>query len=122
MNIKEALKIILCDSQKGVDYNKFIKGKDYILRFNENESYSARDCNTIHKIEIYCNCENYLYLLDSIILCDSYNKKNYVDESEIDEFLKRQYLFKNEDVEIKEFVEKYNPNCGKSVAEWCDEE
>ena len=25
MNIKEALKIILCDSQKGVDYNKFIK-------------------------------------------------------------------------------------------------
>ena len=25
VNIKEALKIILCDSQKGVDYNKFIK-------------------------------------------------------------------------------------------------
>ena len=55
------------------------------------------------------------------MLCDSYNKKNYVDESEINEFLKRQYLLKNEDVEIKEFVEKYNPNCGKSVAEWRDE-
>ena len=121
MNIKEALKIILCDSQKGVDYNKFIKAEDYVLRFNENESYSASDCDTIHKIEIYCDCENYSYLLDSIMLCDSYNKKNYVDESEINEFLKRQYLLKNEDVEIKEFVEKYNPNCGKSVAEWCDE-
>ena len=121
MNIKEALKIILCDSQKGVDYNKFIKAEDYVLRFNENESYSTSDCDTIHKIEIYCDCENYSYLLDSIMLCDSYNKKNYVDESEINEFLKRQYLLKNEDVEIKEFVEKYNPNCGKSVAEWCDE-
>ena len=121
MNIKEALKIILCDSQKGVDYNKFIKAEDYVLRFNENESYSASDCDTIHKIEIYCDCENYSYLLDSIMLCDSYNKKNYVDESEINEFLKRQYLLKNEDVEIKEFFEKYNPNCGKSVAEWCDE-
>ena len=72
MNIKEALKIILCDSQKGVDYNKFIKAEDYVLRFNENESYSASDCDTIHKIEIYCDCENYSYLLDSIILCDSY--------------------------------------------------
>ena len=121
MNIKEALKIILCDSQKGVDYNKFIKAEDYVLRFNENESYSASDCDTIHKIEIYCDCENYSYLLDSIMLCDSYNKKNYVDESEINEFLKRQYLLKNEDVEIKEFVEKYNPNCEKSVAEWRDE-
>lgn len=109
MNIKEALKIILCDSQKGVDYNKFIKAEDYVLRFNENESYSASDC------------ENYSYLLDSIMLCDSYNKKNYVDESEINEFLKRQYLLKNEDVEIKEFKEKYNPNCGKSVAEWLEE-
>lgn len=121
MNIKEALKIILCDSQKGVDYNKFIKAEDYVLRFNENESYSASDCDTIHKIEIYCDCENYSYLLDSIMLCDSYNKKNYVDESEINEFLKRQYLLKNEDVEIKEFFEKYNPNCGKSVTE-CSEE
>ena len=47
MNIKEALKIILCDSQKGVDYNKFIKAEDYVLRFNENESYSTSDCDTI---------------------------------------------------------------------------
>lgn len=109
MNIKEALKIILCDSQKGVDYNKFIKAENYVLRFNENESYSTSatsDCDTIHKIEIYCDCENYSYLLDSIMLCDSYDKKNYVDELEINEFLKRQYLLKNEDVEIKEFKEK----------------
>ena len=63
MNIKEALKIILCDSQKGVDYNKFIKGKDYCLRFSKYESYSARDCNTVYGIKIYCDCEKYSYLI-----------------------------------------------------------
>lgn len=69
MNIKEALKIILCDSQKGVDYNKFIKAEDYVLRFNENESYSASD-NCKYDFARFNEVNNHWFNQHNEIICD----------------------------------------------------
>ena len=108
MKMLEALKTVLCDSQKGVDWNALIKGKDYILSFTEKEIYSASDCCTHWKVEIQSEFANYSYELGLLELCDSYHKKDCVDESEIDKFLKKQYLFKDDEVVmISERADKF---------------
>ena len=33
MKFAEALKTVLCDSEKGIDYNKTVVGKDFELSF-----------------------------------------------------------------------------------------
>ena len=41
MKFVEALKIVLCDSEKGIDYDKTIVGKDFELTFG---LHTCADC------------------------------------------------------------------------------
>ena len=42
MKFVEALKIVLCDSEKGIDYDKTIVGKDFELTFG---LHTCADCS-----------------------------------------------------------------------------
>ena len=122
MRFEEALKQILCNKE-GIDYNKYLKGTDYNIVFEKMEHYSNSDCCTKMEVGIFFENTKYAYLLGSLFLGDSYNPKNFVDENEIHYFVSnKQYQFSKEEVEIKEIVERYDPACGKSLKEWCDEE
>lgn len=96
MKFAEALKTVLCDSEKGIDYDKTVVGKDFELTFG---SYTCADCSI--ECVIYYSLPNNNYKLGEIPVENMYCKNEYVSEKNLNEFLEKEYLFGNEEVEIK---------------------
>ena len=92
MNIRDALKTILCNSETGILWNKKLQGKDFSLEFGER---SGSDCS--QWIEIYYIGKTQ-YRLGTRLPIEWHGE--CIDEKEIDKFLKVEYLFKDEDVDI----------------------
>lgn len=92
MNIRDGLRKILCNSETGILWNKKLQGKDFKLEFEE---HSGADCS--QWIEIYYVGKTQYALRNTLSI--GWNDR-CVDEKEVDEFLKLEYLFKDEEVEI----------------------
>ena len=95
MKFAEALKIVLCDSEKGIDYDKTIVGKDFELIFG---LHTCADCSLA--CVIYYSSHDSNYKLGKIPVENMYCGNEYVSEENLNKFLEKEYLFENEEVEI----------------------
>lgn len=101
MKFAEALKSILCDSEKGIDWNKIVKGKDFELSFipctYNDGSVIVNVYYSGHKNKVY---NQYMF---NEYMCTTekyFNRINYVEQDELNGFLEKEYLFEKEEVEI----------------------
>ena len=102
MKFAEALKIVLCDSEKGIDYSKTVVGKDFELSFipctHSDGSVSVDIYYSGHKNKMY---NQYMF---SEYMCTRekyFEHIHYVEQDELNRFLEKEYLFEDEEVEIK---------------------
>lgn len=97
MNIRDALKVVCCNSETGVLWEKVLKGRNFELSFSE---YSAPDSSIW--VRVFIKTETTSYFLGKALMIENpYQEPEYVAEEEIDKFIKNEYLLENEEVNIK---------------------